>query len=75
LIEIRGNAMSQTASCQFQLRFQSLFDSGRGFAFPCDPAGHVDLDHMSERARNNYFYARAMVGRELAMPEVEAAVH
>jgi hypothetical protein len=30
---------------------------------------------MSERARNNYFYARAMVGRELAMPEVEAAVH
>jgi hypothetical protein len=26
---------------------------------------------MSERARNNYFYARAMVGRELAFPKVE----
>jgi hypothetical protein len=53
---------------QFELRFQSLFVSGRGYAFPCDPTGHVDLDGLSERARNNYFYARAMVGRELAVP-------
>ena len=63
----------QPSTCQFQLRFRSLFDSGRGFAFPCDPQGHVDLDHMSEQARNNYFYARAMVGRELGLPEVRAA--
>ena len=55
----------------FQLRFRSLFDSGRGFAFPCDDAGRVDLDQLSERARNNYLYARAMVGRELAVPAVE----
>ena len=66
--------MESPASCQYQLRFQSLFDSGRGFAFPCDVQGHVDLDHLSERARNNYFYARAMVGRELAIPAVEPAV-
>ena len=59
---------------EFQLRFRSLFDSGRGFAFPCDETGHVDLDHMTERARNNYFYARAMVGRELAVPAVVATV-
>jgi len=26
---------------------------------------------MSERARNNYFHARAMIGRELAQPAVE----
>ena len=56
---------------QFQLRFQSLFDSGRGYAFPCDGQGHVDLDQLSERARINYLYARAMVGRELAVPAVE----
>jgi hypothetical protein len=31
----------------------------------------VDLDAMTERARNNYFYARAMVGRELTAPAVE----
>jgi hypothetical protein len=53
---------------QFELRFQSLFDSGRGYAFPCDPTGQVDLDGLSERARINYLYARAMVGRELAVP-------
>jgi hypothetical protein len=60
------------AAQEFQLRFQSLFDSGRGFAFPCDPAGHVNIDSLSERARNNYFFARAMVGRELSVPAVEA---
>ena len=65
--------MKASASDQYQLRFQSLFVSGRGFAFPCDGQGRVDLDLMSERARNNYFYARAMVGRELSMPAVEPA--
>lgn len=64
----------QACSDQFQLRFQSLFQQGRGFAFPCDAKGQVDLDHMSERARNNYFYARAMVGRELTVPAVETAL-
>lgn len=59
---------------QFQLRFQSLYDSGRGYAFPCDPQGHVDLDQLSDRARNNYLYARAMVGRELAVPAVERTI-
>ena len=59
---------------QFELRFDSLFVSGRGFAFPCDPTGQVDLDRMSEKARNNYFYARAMVGRELTVPAVVPAM-
>jgi len=59
------------ASTAYQLRFRSLFNAGRGFAFPCDPSGQVDLDRMSERARNNYLYARAMVGRELSVPAVE----
>jgi hypothetical protein len=58
---------------RFLLRFQSLFDSGRGFAFPCDPQGHVDLNRLSEKGRINYLYARAMVGRELALPEIERA--
>jgi hypothetical protein len=59
--------------CQFQLRFQSLFNGGRGYAFPCDAQGHVDLDGLSESARNSYLYARAMVGRELSVPAVERA--
>ena len=63
-----------TESNAYQLCFRSLFHSGRGYAFPCDPEGPVDLDVMSERARNNYFYARAMVGRELSAPAIEAAL-
>ncbi len=59
-----------SSSSQFELRFQSLFNQGRGFAFPCDPKGQVDLDQLSERARLNYLFARAMVGRELAEPAV-----
>ena len=53
------------------LLFRSLFGAGRGFTFPCDLQGRVDMDAMSERARNNYFYARAMMGREVAYPSVQ----
>ena len=65
--------MIDSTQPQFELRFQSLFDSGRGFAFPCGPTGQVDLDLLSERARNNYLYARAMVGRELSVPAMRSS--
>jgi hypothetical protein len=54
----------------FELRFTSLFQEGRGYAFPCDAQGHVDLDSLSERARANYFFARSVIGREVTMPAV-----
>jgi hypothetical protein len=55
----------------FQLRFQPLFDAGRAYAFPCDAAGHVDMDALGEQALNNYLYARALIGREMSMPQVQ----
>jgi hypothetical protein len=55
----------------YELRFRSMFDPGRGYAFPCDAAGCVELDALSEHARNNYLYARALVGRDLAVPQVQ----
>jgi hypothetical protein len=55
----------------FHIRFDYLFDVGRSLAFPCDAQGHVDFDSMSDRARANYLYARAMVGREYASPAVQ----
>ena len=54
----------------FELRFRSLSLSGPGFAFPCDADGHVPIDDLSDRLRNNYFYARAVVGSELSWPVV-----
>jgi len=65
---------SGSQDARYELRFKSLHKQGRGWAFPCDAHGHVDLDHMSERARNNYFFARALMGREVAYPSVEASV-
>jgi hypothetical protein len=59
---------TQTQATRYELRFESLFDSGRGLSFPCDAGGSVALDSLSERARNNYIYARAVVGREYATP-------
>lgn len=55
---------------RYELRFPSLFDSGRAFALDCDAAGQVDLDTLSARARLNYLYARTAVGRDFALPEV-----
>lgn len=56
----------------FEVRFDSLHRSGYGLAFACDARGQVDLDGLPERARNNYFFARAMIGREFATPVVAA---
>lgn len=68
--------MNPSTTTGFQLCYRSLFDPGRGFAFPCDARGQVDLDGLSDRARNNYLYARAMVGKELNVPAVErSGVH
>jgi len=52
------------------IRFESLSNAGKSLVFPCDSDGHVPLDELSERARENYLYARAVVGREFAFPEV-----
>jgi hypothetical protein len=62
---------SETApGALFLLHFESLFQSGRGFEFPCDEKGLVNLDTLPTRTRNNYLYARAMLGREFAWPSV-----
>lgn len=59
-----------------EVRFDSLFNEGRGYTFPCDESGTVDLDSLSEKARMNYLYARAVVGIELTVPRVRVcALH
>lgn len=58
----------------YELRFASLFQEGRGFSFPCDARGQVDLDALSERARNNYLFARTVIGREVTCPVVQPTV-
>ena len=65
------NPLTCTQAAAYELRFVSLHQEGRALVFPCDPRGHVDCDDLSERARNNYFYARSTVGRDFALPRVD----
>lgn len=54
----------------YELRFAPRVSAGRGYAFPCDARGQVQLDLLSERALANYLFARAVVGRALDAPVV-----
>jgi hypothetical protein len=67
---MRGDRSTHPANAHFELRFQSLYKEGYGMAFPCDQDGRIDIDAMGERARSNYFFARAMIGHDFAMPAV-----
>lgn len=61
---------AQAEGARFELRFQSLFDEGRGYAFPCDERGRVDIDALGHQLRLNYLYVRTLIGRDFSMPAV-----
>lgn len=63
---------STMSQLKHELRFRPLFDAGRVYTFPCDAHGHVDLDVLSDSARNDYLFARVFVGRKYRAPIVEA---
>lgn len=58
---------------RYELRFTSLSTKRCEYAFPCDKAGLVDIDALTDRRRTDYFYARTMVGKELSAPVVTSA--
>ena len=58
---------SSLPEVRYELRYTGLFNPGRGYSFPCDATGCVDLDHLTDRCRNNYFYAWAIVGAEFSV--------
>lgn len=60
-----------SATWAHQLRFSSLFHTGRAVVVPCDAGGHVDMNALPERMRDLYLAARAMMGRDYAYPTLE----
>jgi len=62
--------MKSSPKPEHLLLFQSLADAEPSCAIPCDSRGHVDMDALSDVARENYLYARAVTGREFAAPAV-----
>jgi hypothetical protein len=66
-------AIPSTVNGGYELLFRSLFVEGKALAFPCDAAGHVNIDSLSDAARDNYLYARAVVGREYFFPALQSS--
>jgi hypothetical protein len=64
------NSSNPSQAKRYEIRYQPLSKEGRALSFPCDEKGHVQMDALSEHARNSYLYARAVVGREYARPAV-----
>jgi hypothetical protein len=62
-----------TADCiaRYELRFRSLYHTGRALAFPCDRDGAVQWGAMTEGARASFLRAQGSVGREYASPAVQ----
>ena len=58
------------SDAHYELRFRSLFGTGRALAFPCDASGKVDENGLSEQARSNYERARKVIGKDWATPTV-----
>lgn len=54
------------------LHFEPLRPPAAGLDIPCDPQGRVGLDALGEQLRNDYFFARALIGRLFARPTVRA---
>ena len=56
---------------EYLLVFQSVYDVGHRYSFECTKEGVVNLDNLSDKGRNNYYYCKTMVGREFAWPRIE----
>jgi hypothetical protein len=65
--------LNHRSAARFEVRFESLYRPGMGMAFPCDQEGRVDLETLPQRARSNYLFARAMIGREFMYPAIVGA--
>ena len=64
------NEALSASQAAFELRFRSLFNTGRSMSFPCDRTGAVNLQAMSPSCSAHYPRAQDLVGRDFATPVV-----
>lgn len=71
-------AVAESEAGEFEpthlLHFEPLAAQGPALDIPCDPLGRVGLDGLGDKARNDYFFARALIGCLFAKPTVKAAM-
>lgn len=64
-----GDEQAHTQSTHL-LHFEPLTAGDAGLDIPCDPQGRVGLDALGDKLRNDYFFARTLIGRLFAAPTV-----
>ena len=69
-----AEALPDAASPTHLLHFEPLSAQSAGLDIPCDPQGRVGLDALGDKLRNDYFFARALIGRLFAKPTVRQAL-
>lgn len=52
------------------LHFEPLTAGEAGLDIPCDPQGRFGIDALGDKLRNDYFFARTLIGRLFAAPTV-----
>jgi hypothetical protein len=65
-------ARSTVAKPHVELRFLPRREKLRCLVFPCNAAGHVEIDKLSEHERTDYLFARALRGRDYSLAIVTA---
>lgn len=65
-----GTPREQGPQAVHLLHFEPLTAGDAGLDIPCDPHGRVGLDALGEKLRNDYFFARTLIGRLFAAPTV-----
>jgi hypothetical protein len=62
-------ALPPLLATAYTLVYLSIHGGGC-LAFPCDRSGTVEMNGLSDRARDDYLLARALVGRNFHSPTV-----
>jgi hypothetical protein len=70
-IAARDRGHEDQSESHYELFYASLFQPGRGFAFPCDATGNVKVHELTDRALDNYRYSVRAVGADLGQPRVK----
>jgi hypothetical protein len=68
--EVIMKTTSSMLGALYEIHYDPIDLHGKPLIFPCDAEGHVPLDELSDTARIEYLYARAVVGVEYDRPAV-----
>ena len=71
--DTEAGAPDAAARTTHLLHFAPLTAGDAGLDIPCDPQGRVGLDALGDKLRNDYFFARTLIGRMFAAPTVRNA--